>query len=743
MHTPVQTWLLGASIFLAACSGGAKMQPDAGGGGTDGGSVICKAPVLEGTPAVSIAGTWDFTPQAGARTQIQVPGGGWFKQGFNIPSATYETSITVPDLGRPQTTLLELGAVNHEATLSVDGAVVGTNTTSFTPSVFDITGFVTPGGTHAISLVVKGRKGLLNAAGRKNVPDAAGWSANVPQGIFRSAMVRVYPDVYVSDVFVRPDVAGDTLSYDVTVANTGATDRQLTLSGSLDSWNCDPLLYPVLPDTSVTIPAGQSLQISVGPVSWGLGPASYWWPNVPYRPDYTARLHYLRVALRDGATLVHERLVRFGFRDITQAHATPQNTYYFLNGVRVNLRGDNLQGADYDSIVTDGGPGDAYDTWPGFLAPDAGNPGWPQAVRNYQQLNYNVIRIHQELAAPYMLDVADELGLMLIDETAIRGSNSDQDFMTGHDNMVNHARALVLRDRNHPSVVRWSQSNEASLSSTDSPAFENDLYSAIVALDPTRPVSTDGSDVYDAMTYPNFSAFPHYLGGLGVYTDTVLVRSDRPFGQGEFIWPSDVTPQGLMWFATSTVAMRSKDASEIRPYALLSGWASVIPGVTTDIMLLEPTYPARVINPPLFGEDNLPDPWSNPILMRIQRAFNPLLVADSDYWAANHLSDTSGDWPVNVPALTRDSDVTRNLVMFNDTFSDTGVDITWELRADAPDGAIASSASIHVDIPLGALVSQAIQVHTPASGTTAYLVLRAQKNGETLFEDAATQFTLN
>ena len=284
------------------------------------------------------------------------------------------------------------------------------------------------------------------------------------------------------------------------------------------------------------------------------------------------------MALRDGGTLVHERLVRFGFRDITQAHATPQNTYYFLNGVRVNFRGDNLQGADYDSIVTDGGPGDAYDTWPGFLPPDAGNPGWPQAVRNYQQLNYNVIRIHQELAAPYMLDVADELGLMLIDETAIRGSNSDQDFMTGHDNMVNHARALVLRDRNHPSVIRWSQSNEANFSSTDSLAFENDLYSAIVALDPTRPVSTDGGDVYNAMTYPNFSAFPHYLGGFGVYTDTVQVRSDRPFGQGEFIWPSDVTPQGLMWFATSTMAMRAKDASDIRPYTLLSGWASVIPG---------------------------------------------------------------------------------------------------------------------------------------------------------------------
>ncbi|MEK8110580.1 glycoside hydrolase family 2 TIM barrel-domain containing protein [Micromonospora sp. M12] len=71
---------------------------------------------------------------------------------------------------------------------------------------------------------------------------------------------------------------------------------------------------------------------------------------------------------------------------------------------------------------------------------------------NYQRLNYNVVRIHQEPGSPYMLDVADEMGLMIIDEVAIRGSQSSQEWQNsvGRDNMVNHARALVLRDRNHP-----------------------------------------------------------------------------------------------------------------------------------------------------------------------------------------------------------------------------------------------------------------------------------------------------
>ena len=79
MRTTVGSWFWAPCIVVAACSGGAKMQPDGGGGDTDGGNVVCTSPVVQETPAVSIAGTWDFTPLGKARTQIQVPGGGWFQ----------------------------------------------------------------------------------------------------------------------------------------------------------------------------------------------------------------------------------------------------------------------------------------------------------------------------------------------------------------------------------------------------------------------------------------------------------------------------------------------------------------------------------------------------------------------------------------------------------------------------------------------------------------------------------------
>ena len=696
---------------------------------------------------MSLEGEWTFTPSGAAPTTIDVPGGGWLAQGFHVTAARYARTLTVPVLGPPQATLIELGAVNHEAALAIDGTLIATNTTSFTPSVFDVTTAVTPGADQALTIDVKGRDALRNAANRKLVPDAAGWSANIPQGIFRSAAVRVLPELHVSDAFVRTDVAGDAIGVDVSVTNSGGATATGTVSAVLSSATCDALSYPALPPSAVTVPPGATVVVTLGPVTWGMGPSSYWWPNLPYRAGYRAALHYASVSVATAGGATHMLPVRFGFRQIVQA-----GDHYELNGVRVNFRGDSLQGANYDSIRAARDVSDAYDLVPGFLPPSAGNAGWPGAVDNWQRLNYNVARIHQEPASPYMLDVADELGFMIIDETAIRGTNGDQDFAPapgGEPNMLAHAAALVLRDRNHPSVIRWSQCNEPEFDATNSPAFQGDLYQAIMAADDTRPVSGDSgfsgaqaNQTFAQITAGNFTAYGHYPGGLGVYTQQVTPSTMRPFGVGEMIWPADVTPQGLVWFGTATMAMRAQGASEIRPYTLLSGWASFVPGVTTSSMVLEPTYPQGVINHPLFGEDNLPDPWSNPIITRIQRGMNPVLVADTAFWMANRMSNVSGDWPVAVETVAPGAQLTRQLMVFNDTFAGTAVEVVWEVHGETADGPIVSQGDTPVDVPLGDHATLPITVTMPSSGTRAYLVLRSRQDGREIFVEDAEWFQL-
>ena len=688
--------------------------------------------------SVDLAGTWSFTPTGRGATSITVPGGGWYKQGFtDVNEAVYSRTITVPDSGQPQSTWIEFGAVNHQATLSVDGRVVATQTTAFTPSNFDISAYAAPGSTHTISVAVKGRGALKASNGRYLVPDAAEWSEAVPQGIYRSAFLRVYPAVYVSDTFVRTSVVNKTLSYDVSVRNTSGSSRSVTLSGSLSSNNGTAFSYPELPSRTVTVAAGSTVTVTVGPVAWNLDSTSYWWPNVPYRSGYRAQLHRLAVhaVADDGHT--SDATYRFGFREATQ-----NGDYYYLNGVRVNFRGDNLQGADYDRI-NNGGKGDAYDTLPGFLPPSPGNGGWPQAVDNYQRLNYNVVRIHQEPASPYMLDVADEMGLMIIGETAIRGSSGKQDWIAGHDNMVNHARALVLRDRNHPAVIRWSQNNEPNQSGQDSEQFEKDLYAAMNGADGTRPIIVEvgvGGNVslYPGMTYANFAVIPHYVDGFGRYGEGLITVNGRPDGEGEYIWPACNTKQGFEWFATATLAKRGKGATDLRPYTLLSAWASVVPGVRTGDF--SPEEGGR----PVYGADNLPDPWSNPQIQRVQAAFNPVAAVDLPFWSASGVSDSNGTFPLPqaVPNYARNATVTRNITVFNDDLADTSVGFTWTARLDAPDGAVVASGSTTLTVPLGSRVTQPVSFTTPATGNRVYLQLSTTKSGSPVFTDAVEYFNL-
>lgn len=726
---------------------------------------------------------------ASERTTIQVPGGGWVKQGFtDVSEAVYSRVIAIPDIHSLQVTKLVFGAVNHRATLTIQplhgGPVttVGTNTTSWTPSAFDLTPYVRPGGRYRISVDVKGRYALRDDAGYFTVPEGASWSPNIAQGIFQSAQLEVFPALYISDAFVRTSVQHRTLQYDVTVTNGTNRPQRARLDARLRSWNRRPWRYPGLADRWVTIPAHTRRTFTSPAVAWSLGPESYWWPNVPYRTGYRAQLHDLKLKLRSKHDHDHgvwrhhgrkrdhghgvwrhhgrgiepsEAMVRFGFRESRQVGAD-----YELNGVRVNYRGDSLQPADYDSI-DHGGRGDAIDTLPGFLAPSRTNGGWPQAVDNYLRLNFSDVRAHQVPWTPYMLDVADERGLMVMDETAIRGSNLRETFAgKARENMTQHLRDLVLRDRNHASVLRWSQANEPGgiFGGKASPIplpfpvtppgagqdFDEALYQTVMALDSTRPVSTDFT-AFD-LPHENYTTFCHYdsdqplgvIDGTGKYTDRICEEGPsqgKPQGEGEYLWPADNTKQGFTWFATSAEKMREKGADDIRPYTLLSAWSSLIPGTRTDQLTLEQG------GLPIYGEDNLPDPWANPQIQRVQKAFSPVLVADRDYWEANKLSDQDGHWPAATVALTRRTPATRTLVVFNDTFEGTRIDVRWELRRGSPDGPVIAAQSLLLHVPLGKSVQQPITFTPPVTGGPLYLLLTASKPGDgVLFKDAGTRF---
>ena len=184
-----------------------------------------------------------------------------------------------------------------------------------------------------------------------------------------------------------------------------------------------------------------------------------------------------------------------------------------------------------------------------------------------------------------------------------------------------------------------------------------------------------------------------------------------------------------------------KGASDARPYTLLSAWVSFVPGVNTTDMTLEQG------GHPLYGADNLANPWTNSQIMRVQAGYNPVLVADSDYWDANKLSDAAGDWPANVPTVQPNQTLTRTLDVYNDTFSGTAVDVFWELRQGATTGSIVASGQMHPQYNFGIRLHQFDQFYrfpNVTCGMEHYVIwfLYTQKSGVEMFRETAEQFVI-
>src|SRR5579871_3727063 len=649
-------WILGAMALWIAAIGLAGAKP-----------------VLEMDLASTTA--WTFRPDGTKEKRVlPVPAGGWRLNGF--PSATagiYERKITVPRLpsGGAQVTLLAFEAVNWEAVVSVGPdsdhlQEVGKHLSAWTPFRMDISRFVKPGQTALLRVHVRDRNFFKDREGRFTVPAATEWNDRQGRGILRGVSLAVYPQTYISDVFVKPSTGANTLTYEVTLVNASTSRQTVTLGGRLTPATAGAhWTYPNLPMQTVTLLPGETGKGIYGPFPWKAGSDSWWWPNVPFREDYRAQLHNLTLELRSGQKSTEPPLqterVRFGFCTYKQ-----KDNRYTLNGIPFPLRGDSLPEG---TIGTD-----AFARLPGFLPPSKSNPGWPGAVRNYQRLNYNVVRMHQVPCTRYMMDVCDELGLLVIPETAIRGGGIQKENISVlPEAFSTHLRELVLRDRNHPSVFKWSLENE--LFGAPEP-FLRKLYDTCLQADGTRPCSID--DNADAPYWPDFTVIEHYSQPPGT-PDAAggRVRDDRPYGQGEYVWPFGAQAQGPLWFGLITRSLRAHDNADIRPYTLLDVWPAVIAGLTAT-NFPDPHLPPDSLEQGGRSALDFPDPhdaWSDLRIQILQHSFAPVAVFDLDYDNANLHSNGRGEWPTSVPQAPAGKTITRTLDVFNNEFADEKVTV--------------------------------------------------------------------
>ena len=168
----------------------------------------------------------------------------------------------------------------------------------------------------------------------------------------------------------------------------------------------------------------------------------------------------------------------------------------------------------------------------------------------------NAIRTSHNPPAPELLDLADQMGFLIMDEAfdMWKKPKNKLDYSTVWDQMhKKDLQDLILRDRNHPSVMIWSIGNEI-LEQWDSTgtSIAKELAGYVRALDTTRPVTSACNDprpanfiiqsgALDLIGYnyhqKDFEAFLEtFPGKKFIGTETVSALMTR----GVYDMPSDV-----------------------------------------------------------------------------------------------------------------------------------------------------------------------------------------------------------
>lgn len=148
----------------------------------------------------------------------------------------------------------------------------------------------------------------------------------------------------------------------------------------------------------------------------------HWNASQPY-------LYRLKTTLSSGGNVTDVVWTHVGLRVLE---------FSVSKGFLVNGHQEKLQGADLHLDHAGVGVG----------VPDE---LWVYKVKKLKELGMNAIRCSHNPATPAMLDVCDSLGMYVIDENRLMGTNDE------HFSLL---RRMIERDRNHPSVILWSIGNE-------------------------------------------------------------------------------------------------------------------------------------------------------------------------------------------------------------------------------------------------------------------------------------------
>ncbi len=358
-------------------------------------------------------------------------GVGWYRKHFTAPTL---------DGGRRLT--LQFDGAMENALVWCNGVFVGGWPYGYTSWQVDLTGAARPGADNVIAVRLD------------NPPDSSRWYPG--SGLYRNTWLETTPPIHIVPwgvAVTTPEISADSALVAVAVEISDDTGNPDDIKIKQKVWENDPSLHELIvrhrifPADDAGRPFGEAVAFrEAAPVGIhdGYRALATTTLTVPH-PQLWNLTHPVRYVLETTVSAAGKIVDRvqtpFGIRSAVFT----ADRGFLLNGNAVPLQGVCLH----------------HDL--GALGAVTNTRAWERRLELLKAMGCNAIRTSHNPPTPELLDLCDRLGFVVMDEAfdswevAKKNNGYSLRFVEWHEKDL---KAMIRRDRNHPSVILWSIGNE-------------------------------------------------------------------------------------------------------------------------------------------------------------------------------------------------------------------------------------------------------------------------------------------
>ncbi|MDR6342039.1 beta-galactosidase [Filimonas zeae] len=373
--------------------------------------------------------------------------GGYFPAG----TGWYRKSFTVPATWKGKKVAVYFEGVYMNAEVFINGKRLGKQPYGYTSFFYDLTPYLKSGGGNVLAVRV-------NNAAQMNCRWYSG------SGIYRHVWLTVNDPVHIAQWGVgvtTPEVNAGKAKVKIQTLVKNETDRVEKLL--LTTQVLSPLRRSAgKVQTAIVLQPRSEKSIEQEVL---VANPQLWSPETPV-------LYQAQVQVKKAAKTLDQLPVAFGIR--TLQFSTDKG--FQLNGKTIKLNGGCVH---HDN---------------GCLGAAAYDRAEERKVELLKAAGFNALRTSHNPPSEAFLQACDKLGMMVMDEAfdGWRESKNKYDYSLYFDEWSERdVQAMVLRDRNHPSIICWSIGNEIiERKKPEAVATARRLSQAVKAIDATRPVTS-------------------------------------------------------------------------------------------------------------------------------------------------------------------------------------------------------------------------------------------------------------